>query len=171
MKHRHVTLVGILLVGIMLISGCVEGAAKSGDTVKVRYTGRLADDTIFDTSVGREPLEFTVGSGRLIPRFEQAVIGMKRGEPRTITILAEEAYGPHYQELVFVIGRDYLPGDLEPEIGSLLHVQLTVPNGPIITGIVLNVSETSVTIDANHRLAGRDLTFDIELVEIVEVAQ
>jgi len=168
MKTRNVTLVGIVLVGIMLISGCVAEAAKSGDTVKVDYTGRLADDTIFDSSVGSDPPEFTIGSGQLIARFEEAVIGMKPGESQTITIPAEEAYGPHYKEWVFAIDRDQLPEDVEPQVGSILDLVI-MPNA-VMTVIVIAVSETSVIVDANHPLAGQDLTFDIELVEIVEVA-
>jgi len=170
MKTAHVILIGILLAGVTFITACVSEEAKSGDTVRVHYTGRLADDTVFDTSVGGDPLEFTIASGELIPGFEQAVVGMKPGESKSITIPAEEAYGPHYAELVFVIDRDYLAADLEPQVGSMFNIQLTEPNGPIITGIVIDVSEATVAIDANHPLAGRDLTFDIELVEIVKVA-
>ena len=169
MKHGHVALVGILLVGIMLIGGCVAGAAKDGDTVRVHYTGRLADDTIFDSSVGSDPLEFTIGSEQVIPGFEQAVVGMKPGESKTITIPAEEAYGPRYKEWVFAVDRDQLPEDVEPQVGSILDLVI-MPNA-VMTVIVIAVSETSVIVDANHPLAGQDLVFDIELVEIVKVAR
>ena len=169
MKHGHVALVGILLVGIMLIGGCVAGAAKDGDTVRVHYTGSLADDTVFDTSVGSDPLEFTIGSEQVIPGFEQAVVGMKPGESKTITIPAEEAYGPRYKEWVFAVDRDQLPEDVEPQVGSILDLVI-MPNA-VMTVIVIAVSETSVIVDANHPLAGQDLVFDIELVEIVKVAR
>ena len=168
-KHRPVTLVGILLVGIMLISGCVEGAAESGDTVKVNYTGKLVDGTVFDSSVERGPLEFTIGSGQLIPRFEEAVIGMRPGESKTITILAEEAYGPRYEELIFEIDRSQISDDGQLEVGSVVNFY-----SPLIgemKAVVIAVSESTVTIDANHPLAGEDLVFDVELIEIVEVAQ
>jgi len=169
MKHRHVTLVGILLVGIMLISGCVAEAAKSGDTVKVHYAGKFVDGTVFDSSVDRGPLEFTIGSGQLIARFEEAVIGMKPGESKTITILAEEAYGPRYEELVFEIDRSQISNDGQLEIGSVVNFYSPLIGG--MKAVVIAVSGSTVTIDANHPLAGEDLAFDVELIEIVEVAQ
>lgn len=138
--------------------------AKSGDTVAVHYTGRLDDGTVFDTSVEREPLRLTLGQGQYIPAFEQAIIGMKPGESRTVSIPANEAYGPYREELVVVVDRAQLPPDLEIEVGMLL--ESPQPGGGTVMFIVIDVSESSVTLDANHRLAGKDLTFDIELVEI-----
>jgi FKBP-type peptidyl-prolyl cis-trans isomerase 2 len=139
--------------------------AQAGDLVKVHYTGRLADGTIFDTSMEREPLEFTLGSGELIPGFEQVVLGMTAGESKTATILADQAYGPHRTEQVIDVERHHLPPDLQPELGQRL--QMTRPDGTTITVVVTATTETQVTLDANHPLAGRDLIFDIMLVEIL----
>ena len=165
LKTRHMVLLGIMLLGVMLATGCsgmVE--AKSGDTVKVHYTGTLEDGTVFDTSVEREPLEFTVGQGQLIPGFEQAVIGMKVGDLKTINIPADQAYGPHRDDLILVIERSQLPEDLDPEVGQQLPMMKA--DGSSITVIIIELSETTVTIDANYSLAGKNLTFEIELVEI-----
>ena len=139
--------------------------AQAGDLVKVHYTGRLADGTIFDTSMEREPLEFTLGEGELIPGFEQAVLGMTTGESRTATILADQAYGPHRAERVIDVERHHLPSDLQPELGQRL--QMTRPDGTTINVVVTTITETQVTLDANHPLAGHDLIFDLILVEIL----
>ena len=168
---EHVTkgqmvLLGILLVGMMLTGGCVAQEVESGDTVKVHYTGKLSDGTVFDTSIGDEPIEFVVGGASLAPRFEQAVIGMKPGESKAITIPADEAYGPRHEELVFVMDRNQFPEDEELEVGCI--VNFPPAYGMLVTAIVVDVSESSVTLDANHLLAGEDLVFDVELVEIVE---
>ena len=138
--------------------------ARDGNTVKVHYTGTLEDGTTFDTSVGREPLEFTLGAGKMIPGFEKAVYGLAIGESKTVTILAEEAYGPYRTDLVTVVEREQLPTSLEPEVGQQLQAQQT--DGSTAMVIVTDVSETTITIDANHFLAGKDLTFEIKLVEI-----
>jgi len=138
--------------------------AQLGDMVKVHYTGRLADGTTFDTSMQREPLEFTLGEGDLIPGFEQAVLGMTPGESKTATILSDQAYGPHHPDRIIEVERHHLPSDLEPELGQRL--QLTRPDGTAITVMITAVTEAQVTLDANHPLAGKDLIFDIMLVEI-----
>src|SRR5919197_1852519 len=139
--------------------------AQHGDLVKVHYTGRLADGTTFDTSLQREPLEFTVGEGQLIPGFEQAIMGMAPGESRTATIPSDQAYGPHHPERVMDVERHHLPADLQPEIGQRLH--MTRQDGSTLTVVVTGVTEEQVTLDANHPLAGQDLIFDIMLVEIM----
>ena len=165
LKTRHMVLLGIMLLGVMLATGCNGMVkAKSGDTVKVHYTGTLEDGTVFDTSVEREPLEFTVGQGQLIPGFEQAVIGMKVGDSKTINIPADQAYGPHRDDLILVIERSQLPEDLDPEVGQQLPMMQV--DGSSITVIIIELSETTATIDANYSLAGKNLTFEIELVEI-----
>lgn len=140
--------------------------AKTGDLVKVHYTGSLGDGTVFDSSAGREPLEFTLGQGQMIQGFEKAVLGMSVGESKTVIIPSDEAYGPYREELVTVVNKDDLPQDWEPEAGK--QYSFTQPNGGVILATVTEVTESTVTIDANHRLAGKDLTFDIELVEIVD---
>ena len=138
--------------------------ANDGDTVKVHYTGTLEDGTVFDTSRGQEPLEFTLGEGNIIPGFEETVKGMLVGQTKMVTIPAEEAYGPHRDELVMVIERDKLPEGMNTAIGQQLQMQQA--DGGTAVVVVTDVSETTITIDANHPLAGKDLTFEIELVEI-----
>jgi len=150
----------VLLIGI--VTGCGSPAiAESGDLVKVYYTGKLADGTIFDKSVEGEPLEFEIGQGQVIPGFEQAVAGMQVGEAKTITIPVDQAYGPIRDDLIVEVSRDQLPSDIVPEVG----MQLTNSQNTVT---IIEVSETMVKIDANHPLAGKDLTFDIELLEIAE---
>jgi peptidylprolyl isomerase len=139
--------------------------AKTGDTVHVNYTGKLADGTIFDTSRDRHPVQFTIGKGQLIAGFEQAVIGMKKGESKTIVIPADQAYGPRLQENVVAVDRKNLPADLNAEVGQRLEITQTDDKTVLVT--VVEVSEASMTLDANHPLAGKDLTFDIELVGII----
>lgn len=161
MKKKHyLVLTNIILMVLILMTGCGGPAlAETGDTVKVHYTGKLEDGTVFDTSNGSEPLEFTLGQGQVISGFEQAVVGMKVGESKTFTIPADQAYGQRRDDLIFEVGRDELSADIDPEVG----MQLQTSQG-IVT--ITEVSKTTVKIDANHPLAGQDLTFDIELVEI-----
>ena len=138
--------------------------AKQGDTVKVHYTGKLDDGSVFDTSQGREPFEFTIGAGQVITGFEQAVIGMEPGETKTAIVNHEDAYGPHRDEMVAEVPKDRLPEDLAPEVGQRLRANQ--PDGSSIDVVITAVSPDSVTIDANHPLAGKQLTFEIELLEI-----
>lgn len=139
--------------------------AQLGDTVQVHYTGKLADGTTFDSSQQREPLQFTLGQGDVIPGFEQAVVGMTPGDSKTETIPSDQAYGDHQAERVIEVDRQQLPSDLQPQIGQRL--QMTQPNGPAIELMVTGITESQVTLDANHPLAGKALTFDITLVAIV----
>jgi len=140
--------------------------AKEGDTVKVHYTGRLADDgTEFDSSTGRDPLEFAVGARTLIPGFEEAVVGMAPGESKKVEISSEEAYGPHHEEAVQTVQRAEIPEQIDLAVGNVL--QATAPNGQQLALTVVELTEETVTLDANHPLAGKDLEFEIELVEIV----
>ena len=139
-------------------------AAKSGDTVRVHYTGTLDDGTVFDSSQGRAPLEFTVGIGQVIPGFDEAVTGMAPGEEKTVTIPSGEAYGEHRPEMLATVPRAQFPPEIEPEIGQELQVS---QDGQNFVVRVVEVGEDQVTLDANHPLAGEDLTFKLELVEIV----
>ncbi|MFQ4143102.1 peptidylprolyl isomerase [Chlorogloeopsis sp. ULAP02] len=138
--------------------------AKTGDTVKVHYTGKLDDGTVFDSSSGRDPLQFSIGEGIVIPGFEEAVVGMSPGESKTTNISAEQAYGPYRPELVMIVERQRIPTDVSLEVGQLL--QISQSSGQAIPVVVTNVSEAEVTLDANHPLAGQELIFDIQLVEI-----
>ena len=138
--------------------------AQLGDTVKVHYTGKLEDGTVFDSSAERDPLEFSLGEGRVIAGFEEAVVGMSPGDSKSASISADRAYGPYRQEMVMVVDRQQIPADLSVNVGQQL--QIRQKSGEAIPVIVTDVSESKVTLDANHPLAGRDLTFDIRLVEI-----
>ncbi|NJL35393.1 MAG: peptidylprolyl isomerase [Leptolyngbyaceae cyanobacterium SM1_4_3] len=138
--------------------------AKQGDTVKVHYTGKLEDGTVFDSSVNREPLEFAIGTGSLIPGFERAVIGMTPGESKTEHIVAEQAYGEHREDMVLVVDRQQMPEDMQVGVGQQL--QIRQQTGQTIPVVVTDVSDSQITLDANHPLAGEDLTFDIQLLEI-----
>lgn len=138
---------------------------KIGDTVRVHYTGRLADGTVFSTSEGSNPLQFTLGSDMVISGFDKAVVGMSPGESRTVEIPAKEAYGRYYNELVQEVNREEVPLDLELKVGMRLQAQKE--DGQIMTIKVIEMSESTVKLDANHPLAGKDLTMDIGLVEIV----
>lgn len=138
--------------------------AENGDSVKVHYTGRFDDGSVFDSSRDREPLEFTLGEGHLIKGFEDAVVGMSVGETKTAKIPSKEAYGPHRDELMLRVERAEFPPNIEPTNGLILT--LRQPHGGVIDVVVTEVSEDSVTLDANHPLAGKDLTFEIEMMEV-----
>ena len=140
--------------------------AKEGDTVNVHYTGRLGDGTVFDSSAGRDPLQFTIGEGQLIPGFETGVLGMNPKETKTVEIPANEAYGPHHDEMVMVVEKSQFPPDLNPEIGDQL--QMRHESGQIVIVTVTEISDANITLDANHPLAGKDLIFDLELAEIIQ---
>lgn len=139
-------------------------AAKNGDTVKIHYTGTLTDGSVFDSSTGHDPLEFTIGSGQVIVGFEEAVIGMQVGDAKDVTIPAEKAYGSHLDDLVIKAPREHIPPDLDPQVGQRLQVGGT--NGELIHVRVTEVTTTHVTLDANPPLAGKNLKFHIELMEI-----
>ncbi len=138
---------------------------KSGDNVKVHYTGKFDDGTIFNSSAGRSPLEFTLGKGEMIAGFEAAVFGMKPGDSKSINIPADEAYGQRQDELLMEIERNQIPEGLNPEAGQPL--QLKRADGQEITVMVTEIKDDVITLDANHPMAGKDLTFEIQLVEIV----
>ena len=138
--------------------------AKSGDTVRVHYTGRLEDGGVFDSSEGREPLEFVLGAQQVIPGFEEAVDGLSPGEERSVSIPADRAYGPRREEMVLTVGRDQFPDEIRPEVGQQLQMS---QEGQVAVVTVTGVSDAEVTLDANHPLAGKDLVFDVQLVEIV----
>lgn len=137
---------------------------KANDQVKVHYTGRLTDGEVFDSSEGKEPIGFTAGAGQMIKGFDNAVIGMKLNEKKTINIPAAEAYGPSNAELVHTVDRSQLPEDMNPAVGEKLVAG--GPDNQEMQVTVTAVTETSITVDANHPLAGADLIFDVELVEI-----
>jgi len=138
--------------------------AKSGDTVKVHYTGTLDDGSQFDSSVGAEPLEVTLGGGQVIPGFEQGIEGMQVGETKQIHIPAAEAYGDHHAELVQTVERDQLPEDVDLQVG--MQFQVDGGEAPMIL-TVTDVTPDNATLDGNHPMAGNNLNFELELVELV----
>lgn len=137
---------------------------KAGDTVAIHYTGTLLDGTTFDSSDGRDPLEFVVGSGQIIPGLDVALPGMTVGEKKNVQIACDQAYGPINPEMRQAVPREGIPADIPLEIGTPLQVQ--TPTGQTMTVMVVEVDDATVTIDGNHPLAGQDLTFDIELMKI-----
>jgi FKBP-type peptidyl-prolyl cis-trans isomerase 2 len=152
--------------------GILMAQAKTGDKVKVHYTGKIDKGNVFDSSVGKEPLEFTIGNKQLISGFEEAVVDMKPGEKKTVTIASAEAYGPHREDLVVSVERKEIPQNINPEIGQVLQFQKKpeVEGGAseVIAFTVVGITDTHLTLDANHPLSGKDLTFEIELLEILD---
>jgi FKBP-type peptidyl-prolyl cis-trans isomerase 2 len=142
--------------------------AEHGDTVKVHYTGSLDDGSVFDSSEGREPLEFTLGNGDVIPGFDEGVCGMVTGEEKTVTIPAAQAYGDPRAELTAKVPREEFPDEITPEPG--MSLQMMLPNGQPIPVTIVEVAEDHVLLDANHPLAGKDLTFKLQLVDVTKTA-
>ena len=139
-------------------------AVKNGDTITVHYTLRLEDGTVLDTSENSDPLTFTVGEKTLIEGFEEAVINMQPGERKTVFILAENAYGGYREEHVIEVERNQLPSHLSPEIGQMMEIRAA--DGATVFVEITEITDSHVTLDGNHPLAGKNLTFDIELVSI-----
>jgi peptidylprolyl isomerase len=165
MKKSIIYILSVLLSITFFLPACAPAIAKEGNTVQVSYTGKLADGIIFDSSAGKGPLEFILGEGRVIPGFENAVVGMKVGEKKTVNIPAADAYGPYRPELTIDVPLAQLPSGMTPQVGQ--QMQSRTENGTVIVVIITKVNETSVTVDANHPLAGKDLIFDIELLKIL----
>jgi len=138
--------------------------AAKGQQVKVHYTGKLDDGTVFDSSIEREPLAFTLGSGEVIPGFDNGVMGLALNETRTVVIPAAEAYGAHQPGLVVEFAKSELPPHIKPKLGQRL--QMTTGNGILVVTVTAE-SDTTVTFDGNHALAGKALTFDLQLVDII----
>lgn len=138
--------------------------AETGDTVKVNYTGRLVDGTIFDTSAGKPPLHFIIGKEEVIPGFDEAVIGMVPGEKKSIAISCDKGYGPYHEKLAEEVSRDLLPNDLDLVVGGQLEV--TREDGAIMHFHITELSDEAVKLDANHPLAGKELHFEIEMLEV-----
>ena len=143
----------------------MSNEVKFGDTVKIHYKAKTNDSIIFDSLNQLDPLVFTIGDGQIIPAFEQALVGMKAGEKKTINLLAADAFGPYIEELITTIEKSQLPPNVELKRDQQLQIQQ--PDGQIILVKVMQINDNSVTFDANHPLAGKDITFDIHLLEIV----
>ena len=139
--------------------------AKKGDKVKVHYTGKLTEGIVFDSSEGAEPLEFELGTGQVIEGFDNGIVGMVIGEKKTVHISVNEAYGPAEEENVIKIPRSEIPADMELEIGMVLNMHQD-GSGQVMQVAVADFDDEAVVLDGNHPLAGKDLIFDIELIEI-----
>ncbi|MDD4873449.1 MAG: peptidylprolyl isomerase [Dehalococcoidales bacterium] len=137
--------------------------AKDGSRVKVHYTGKLCDGSVFDSSLEREPLEFTIGEGKVIPGFEDAIKSMEVGETKTVIIPADQAYGQKREELILVIEKEKMPTNLNPKVGDKLQVRQQ--SGAPVLVTITEIGEKSITLDANHFLSGKDLTFELNLLE------
>jgi peptidylprolyl isomerase len=137
---------------------------KANDKVSVHYTGKLDDGTVFDSSADKAPLEFTIGAGQVIPGFESGIIGMTVGETKTIKLEPNDAYGDKRPDLIVSVKKAEIPPDIDVQVGQQL--QINRPDGQAIPVLVAEITDTEVTLDANHPLAGKTLTFDIELVKI-----
>jgi peptidylprolyl isomerase len=169
---KYAVLAGILLL-MALLAGCASESSPAdtycaavGDRVEVHYTGSLSDGTVFDSSKDREPLAFVIGDGTMLSGFDEAVRGMRVGQIKEITIPAAEAYGPYREDLVVILPREELAEDLE--VGQKVLLQ-NVTSGDTVNFTVIEITDTEVTLDGNHRLAGEDLTFEIEMVSIEPV--
>ena len=138
--------------------------AQAGDKVKVHYTGTFDDGTVFDSSDGRDPLEFTLGEGMVIPGFDEAITGMEPGEEKDVHIPVDKAYGPRRDDLSFSVPRSQVPDGMDPKVGDRLQVQRKDGEAAVVT--VAAVDEDEITLDANHPMAGKDLNFKLNLVEI-----
>jgi len=138
--------------------------AKAGDTVRLHYKGTLDDGSVFDSSEGRDPLEFTIGSGQILPGLDKAIPGMKVGDEKTVKIDAAEAYGPHNPAARQAVPRSNVPDTIELAVG--LQLQAQTEGGQMMTVTVVEFSDAEVVLDANHPLAGKDLTFEIQLTGI-----
>ncbi len=165
MKTHHLALLFIIILIVPLALGCGGGeGAKNADKVAVHYTGTLDDGSVFDSSEGKAPLEFVIGAGQMIPGFDKAVRGMKVGEVKTVKIPPEDAYGEYDEDLVIKIDRNTIPEYFQVKIGDKLPLQSN--QGDSIMAVVTNITEESIICDRNHQLAGKTLTFEIELVSI-----
>lgn len=191
MKVMKITLVLFLIMGLVLINGCgrkeekqpsvkeaekilprkvipdkggEKALVKKGDRIKVQYTGTLQDGTMFDKSKEGGPLEFTVGSGQIIPGFDKAVEGMKLNEEKKVTLKPEDAYGKRDETAIREFPKNSLPENFKPEKGMMIKLQ--DQTGRAIPGTVTDITENSITVDLNHPLAGKDLTFDIKVIGI-----
>jgi len=159
----------LLVVAMALLAGCSgDPVVKSGDTVKINYKVSLEDGLVVDSSTVDAPLQFTIGSGQIIPGVENAVLGMKVGDADTVTVIPEEAYGPRRDEMIGQVKRTDFPPEIELEIGRQLS--MPQPNGGFLPVKIVAMDDSMVTLDANHPLAGETLTFELELIEIMAPA-
>lgn len=139
--------------------------ATEGDTVQIHYTGKLPDGTVVSTSQGKQPVQFTIGEGKVIPGLEKAIVGMAQGESKSVEIPAAQGFGPRRQDLVVQVDRSQVPDSTPASVGQRLPIQLRTQGKPV-QAVVIDVSEDRLTLDANHPLAGKNLNFDVELIKV-----
>ena len=163
-NSSSILLVGVVLVALLVVLGGGGKTIQEGSNVKLHYTGTLNDGTVFDSSEGKDPLEFTVGEGQVIPGFEKELMGMKAGDKKTLNILTEDAYGERDEQRVGDYPKENIPEGMEIEVGSKVFLQ--APEGGIAFATILKIEEEIVVLDLNHPLAGKDLTFEIEILEV-----
>lgn len=163
-KHLWILLVGIALLGSALILSIAKQGVRNSDTVTVNYLLKLNDGTVYASSQGSGPLKATLGQGELIPGFEEQVLGMQVGESKTFTLPPEEAYGVYNPDLVGTVDRTKLPEGMEPKVGTQLQTELK--DGTKTTVVITSFTDTTVTVNANHPLAGQALTFQIKILKI-----
>lgn len=164
-KIWPIILLGILVLIVALVNGLAPGKVRKGDTVTIHYALTLDDGTVYDSTIGREPLTTTLGQGLFIDSFEDKLIGMRPGETKTFTLSPEEAFGEYRTDLIGTVERSWLPEGVEPKVGKQVETEY---GGTPVVATITNFDETSITLDANHPLAGRTLTFDIKLMAIEE---
>ena len=146
----------------------IMAQANNGDTVRINYTGKLTDGTVFDSSEGNDPLEFVIGGNTIIPTLEVACVGMAIGDKASVDVTAENAYGPHEPDAIQTVERSMIPDEVDLIVGAQL--QATAPDGQTLVLTIAAIEDDNVTLDGNHPLAGQDLSFDMELIEIVSAA-
>jgi peptidylprolyl isomerase len=167
LKKIYLGVIAFLFITSAVFTSCSgggPGVAKKGDIVQVNYTGTLSDGKVFDTNKGRGAFEFQIGNNEVIEGFENATIGMKIGEKKIVVIPSAQAYGPYRPELVFTVSKSTAKAGVNPEIGGM--IQGRDQDGKTFTATITKIDGDNITVDANHRLAGKDLTFEIELLKI-----
>ena len=163
-KSWLIVLLGSLILIVLLAISLAPGKVRKDDTVTIHYTLTLDDGTVYDSTIGREPLMTTLGQGLFIDSFEDKLIGMRPGQTKTFTLSPEEAFGEYRTDLTGTVERSWLPEGVEPQVGKRVETELR--DGTPVIAVIKEFDDTSITLDANHPLAGRTLTFDVELVAI-----
>jgi peptidylprolyl isomerase len=164
---KYLLLISIpVILSFLLLGGCSSGerVASDGDKVSVNYTGKLEDGTVFDTSIGKQPLSFTIGAGEMISGFDNAVRGMKVGETKTVTLSPDQAYGEYRDDLIITLERSKIPPSVTIDYGKKISLKNNL--GQTFIAVIIDISPTTVTVDANHELASKTLIFEIELLSI-----
>jgi FKBP-type peptidyl-prolyl cis-trans isomerase 2 len=167
-KGWFLILLGSVILIVVLAASLASGTVRAGDTVTIHYTLTLDDGTVYDSTLGREPLTTTLGQGQFIASFEEELLGMLPGEVKTFALSPEEAFGEYRTDLIGTVERSWLPESVEPQVGK--RVQTEFRDGTPVIAVIKEFDDTSITLDANHPLAGRTLTFKVQLLAIGSTA-